>query len=187
MDLPKLFNAPGLMPKGESAEAVFVELLRFFGVATDRIQDVRKEPYWQSRKVDYRVAQLDGKTLNCEVKYDRHIHKGNVLFELARINHTGKPVAYLGWSVISEAERLYVWCEPVRRMYAYRKDELQSATQRYLHDCHKNGRHANVQPVNTDGFRTTINVYVPMKYLGHYATYTRDGQRWFTETVRPNR
>lgn len=130
------------------------------------IQDVRDDPMWQRKDVDFIVRFAFGEEVKVEAKGDRHIHKGNVLFEPFRIHHTASPehCGCLGWSVFSEAERVLVWCEPVSRLYFFEMDALRRGMQRYTHEARPN---INSRWISTDTERTTFNIYIPLRYVPH--------------------
>lgn len=162
--MSSLFNrGQELVSKGNDGESAVYEYLCFIYPKT-QIEDVRANPYYQHREIDFRV--LEGETaLTIEAKSDKHVHKGNALFELCRIHHTSPHTcAYLGWSVFTEAARVVVWNPPTRTIYDFDTAELRTGMQQYVSETRAN---ANIHPVYTDDVRTTVNVYVPLRFVPH--------------------
>jgi len=164
MTSKSLFQRPDLMPIGEAAEAVAKSFFNTLPLEKPPI-DVRHDPKWQAKKVDYLLPLKGGGMEYAEVKSDRHIaFKGNALFETLRIHHTAQTCAYLGWSVVSLSQKIYVWCPPAQRLFVYRTRDLQRGMQEYTQRTRGAMRLAIVE---TDATRTTINILVPLQYVPH--------------------
>ncbi len=163
--MTSLFGDGRLMGIGKEGEAVAFAFMSNLSHAG--IEDVRADPVWQARDVDYRFTRMDGSTINVEVKSDRHIATtGNVLFELLRIHHSAERCAYLGWSVFSWADRLLVWCPPAERLYLFEVLALREAMQTYTQEARQSMK---LRVIATDTQRTTISVLVPLALVPHRA------------------
>lgn len=164
--------------KGEDAALHFLSMFQ-----SDQITDVRDDPYWRERDVDFLLHKSSGAVVKLETKSDRHIAQtGNVLFELMRIHHTAghEHCAYLGWSVFTEAHHLLVWCPPANRMYVFGVADLRRAMQAYTR---KTRQFARLKVVTTDTARTTINVLIPLRLVPH-KVYTRADKTGVWRTIQ---
>lgn len=170
-----LFEDGKLLIVGQDAE----DIVRDFFNSTPQItetEDLRAIPEWQQKEVDYRIHSSVS-TLLVEVKSDQHIGKSrNALFELLRLHHTAQPehCAYLGWSVFSEADRIFVWCPTTRELYIFQTPDLRRAMQGYTYEQRKNMR---IEIVVTDTKRTTINILIPLDYVS-YHVYQKTQKGW---------
>lgn len=170
-----------LMQIGNEGESVVQDFFAYVlrGVQLD---DVRRDPAWQEKDVDFRAHFSTG-VLNIEVKSDRWIDRSeNVLFELCRIHHTAQPkyCAYLGWSVFSAADRVLVWCAPSSRLFVFEADQMRAGMQRYTQKARKD---MNLAIVDTDEQRTTINILVPLDFIRH-KSYRRTNGIWTLDKER---
>ena len=170
-----LFEDSNLLLVGQDAESIVMDFLNSFKQITKK-DDLRLDKEWQEKDVDYRIETANGEML-IEVKSDQHIGKsGNVLFELIRLHHTAKSehCAYIGWSVFSAADRIFVWCPPTRKLYIFKTPDLRRAMQGYTYEQRKSMR---IEIVVTDTKRTTINILVPLAYVS-YHVYQKNAKGW---------
>lgn len=164
--MSKLFGDGRLRIVGEQGEEV---AKRFLDQWYQGVKDVRSDPYWQQRDVDFIVDQH----LKIEVKTDNHIgNSGNFNFEVLRIQHFSEPCAYLGWSVFSEATHFIVYCPPTEQIFTCKAEDAREGMQRYTVDTAGKIR---LTSIASDSERTTINVLVPMRYIPHSVYINPDG------------
>jgi hypothetical protein len=170
-----LFGDGELLEEGREGEEIVRQFLeKHPSVAT--VDDLRSDPHWQSKDVDY-CANLheNGGKWYIEAKSDQHIARTqNVLFELARIQHSDDPCARLGWSVFSEASYLMIWCKPKQFLYWIDVSSFRRGMQRYVTDARGTTK---VVHVNSDNTRTTINVLIPIRYMP-YRQFEYVGNGW---------
>lgn len=168
-----MFDSPGLYQTGLKTEMLvrrFLESLDF----VQAIEDVRDNPDYQRREIDYVVSTPRG-TLAFEVKHDRHLGRsGNVLFELCRIHHTAQKPAYLGWSVFSEADYFAIWGMQVERLYVFQARRFKASVQRYVAT---NRPRIQYTTIVSDPLRTTVCLLVPLTAISGYSIW-QDNSGW---------
>lgn len=163
------------MREGKEGESYVYDFLKSRSNVKN-IDDLRDDPEWQQRDVDFRVRRHDASELLVDAKSDVHMGiSPNVLFELLRINHTSDdfPVRY-GWSVASGAALFCIWSPPLMRLYRVWADDLRSAMRRYTDHARKNTR---IDIVPTDRIKTTVNILIPRAYVS-YIAFDYNGGRW---------
>lgn len=172
----RLLRNGELVAKGQNAESAALHWLKS-AYPGAKIDDMRDNPIFQQKEIDFRVY-LPSRVELFEVKYDKHIARtGNAVFELCRIHHTSLiACAYVGWGVFTESNRVLVWNFPTLTFYDFKTADLRAGMQRYVNETRQN---ANIRPVYSDNLRTTVNVYVPLRYVPH-ERHKWTGRFWST-------
>ncbi|MHC4621957.1 MAG: hypothetical protein ACYTEQ_29815 [Planctomycetota bacterium] len=139
------------------------------------IKDVRNDPQWQRKDVDFIVTMENGQK-RTEVKSDRHLGGANFCFELGRIRHntSWETAFYKGWSIRTAAHVLLMWHDDARTMYVVCYRAFVEGLQRYLEAS--NGVRMGAVP--TDNARTTFNIYVPQQYVAHTRYIEKENGYW---------
>lgn len=159
------------MQAGEETERIIAEWLKSRD-GISRVDDLRKDRVMQQADVDFAVHLKSGHVWLIEAKSDKHLGiSQNVLFEILRIYHTAPPeyCAGLGWAAKSPATHVIYHAPSVSKLYVFEMKKLRAAFQSYTGEARKR---INLNIVETDKAKTTVNVLIPMKYCeGSYREY----------------
>jgi hypothetical protein len=129
------------------------------------VDDLRSFRALREADVDVSVRLTDGRATLAEIKSDRWLGvKGNMLFEVLRINHTCDPVhaVTLGWSARSPAQWLLYYAPSKGLLYRVKMDDFRLACQTYTNEMRKN---TLLNYVPTDNLKSTITILIPEKYV----------------------
>lgn len=164
-----------MMTLGKDGESVVYDFLHA-RTTLQRVEDVREDPQWQQRDVDFIAHHATGQTL-VEAKTDTWMGRtGYVLFEFARIYHTSPahPIK-LGWSVTSEADVFCIWAPSMAWLYAITAVHLRDAMRQYTRQARKKTR---ISFIETDAIKSTLNFLIPLSYV-QYRAYGRKNGLWY--------
>lgn len=127
------------------------------------LDDLRSDPEWRARDVDFRTTLTDGQTQMLEVKTDFHLGMSpNVLFEYARIYHRqrGDKCVRLGWSVFSSADKFLLYGPQVQRIYSIRANVFRAVMRAHTEKSRKATR---LDIVSSDEGMSTMNMLIPLE------------------------
>jgi len=148
------------MTAGKKAEEIVLRWLIERPNVVD-LDDLRSLRPLQKVDVDSAIYTTDGHVAFLEIKSDWHLGvSGNVLVELARINHTAVPnkSLVLGWSVRSPAEWLAMYAPQRNEIWITRFASYRRAFQTYTWNAREATR---LRWVNTDDIKSTLNAILP--------------------------
>lgn len=151
------------MTEGQRAEELVIAWLKRQSFVK-KVDDLRQSRPMQEADADVSIHIDDGRVRLAEIKSDKYLGvTDNVLFEIMRINHTShsRNCATLGWSVRTPAEVLLYYAPGVDKLYICEFEDLRKAFQKYTHAARKE---TNINIVETDSIKTTINILIPMSY-----------------------
>jgi len=156
---------------GKQAESIVLKWLRdnptVLGV-TD-LSDVEQV---QHTDCDFLIRMRSGGHALAEVKSDRHMRwDGNLVFELARIYHVGKPenAVQLGWSASTVATWLIIYSPQEKAIYVFPVARVREVMQRYTQQ-----KRNQTKPVwiPTDLTKSTLILLIPLsEFRGAYRRY----------------
>lgn len=161
--MPLFSNGETDLPdKGIRAEDMF---LRWLGTCPDvisaAIEDVRLNPMWMSREVDFIVHYADGSVVRFEVKFDeRAADTGNLYTEYARV-YRGEPTHRMkpGWNLFTWADRIAVWVPTAHAFYFYGPIQMLLAWRKTV----LSGKWPS--SYRSDNNCVTWSLYVPMDFI----------------------
>ena len=169
-----------LMKKGKENE----EILKQWLLSSQKIKEIidfREFRLAQRIDVDFGIETIDGNIVLAEIKSDNYIsEKGNLCFEVYRINHYAKNNwFYLGWGWRSPAKMLIVRNPKTNTIFIFDFFKLRSFIGKWISEMGsklmyetiktKNGIRTKHQIViETDQEKTTFNYLIPMLDLKEY-------------------
>lgn len=159
-----------LMKAGKKAEDIVIDWLTLQPWVIG-VDDLRSLKVMREADVDCSVSLVDGRVTLAEIKSDRHIGRsGNFLFEVLRINHTcsADKVVTLGWSAKTPARYLLYYAPFNHTIHKIGMDEFRLACQAYTKSAR---RHTNLNYVETDAIKSTVNILIPEHYVTRFDSY----------------
>jgi len=160
--------------RGRSYDGAYMEVgkraeeavLRWLGENPDilDVRDCRSQRVGQEADFDFSITGTDGVVTLAEVKSDKLINKtGNMIFEIARVNHTAPHdrAVTLGWSARSPATWCVFYCPPAKKIYVVRFEDLRKCFQHYSRKVRKNVR---MKWVPTDSIKSTLIALIPEEF-----------------------
>lgn len=152
---------------GELAEErwlAFLERVKYY----DRIDDVRLDPQWQPKGVDF-VAWKGYENLKFEVKADRYVHRTQqIIYEDKEMVELGKP----GWARTSKADILCVYSPQRQKFYIIKMRHFRVMVGKNWHDLDNfEAKHEHY---------TTVGKRVPLQILNYWSV-------WENELTLPSR
>lgn len=160
----------GYMDLGKRGEELALEWLRKNPQIVD-CDDLRDLRPMQKADVDCQIFTQDGKVALVEIKTCSYLGTtNNVVFELARINHTSRPdyAVTLGWSARSPATYILYVALSINQIWIARFESFRRAIQQYTKEHRKR---TQIIYTETDNIKSTINILLPMKYAECFKRY----------------
>ena len=153
-----------LMEKGKKAEEIVFNWLKI-NPYSKQVIDTREFRFSQRLDVDCGIEDMHGRIVLGEIKSDKWLGKGNILFETHRINHYVSPYFYLGWGWRSPAERLYYYSPDLNSVYVFLFNDLRKRIAELIGNTNINTIKTWIKVVGTDDQKTTFNLVIPDELL----------------------
>ena len=172
------------MARGQEGEGIVLNWLAAQPSVVEVVA-LRDDPAARRDDVDCRVHFADGRQMLVEIKTDDYLGRtGNLVFEMARINH-GAPVdseylVTLGWSARSAAD-LFMFYGPLsERLYLLTAGGLRAGFRRFVAQLSRESVERGKRFVSTDALRliptdegrSTLLFYIPERYFEGMKVYT---------------
>lgn len=170
------------MARGRAGEEI---VLRWLAAqpGVQAIYDLRADPAAQRDDVDCRVHLADERTLLAEIKTDDYLGRtGNLVFEMARINHTAptEHLVTLGWSARSAADLFLFYGPRSERLYRLTAEQLRAGFRRFMARLSRESAERGerfisadyMRLIPTDAGKSTLIFYVPESCFEGMKVYT---------------